>query len=213
MAGLFGKLIAKAGRAEMGKQANNIRMIVGLGNPGSKYDGTRHNVGFDVVDAFCRQYGIELNKKKFGGIVGDGMVGDAKVLVVKPQQYMNLSGQVVATAAGFYRVPIDNIIVVTDDMALDPGRIRLRANGSAGGHNGLSDIKNKLGSQNFARLRVGIGRNEYIIASDYVLGRPTASEREHIAGAAEDCKKALYCWVNEGVDVAMNKYNVRKNEQ
>ncbi|MCF7954320.1 MAG: aminoacyl-tRNA hydrolase, partial [Phycisphaerae bacterium] len=174
MAGFFKKLKAKAERKELSKDATDVVMIVGLGNPGNEYERTRHNVGFDVIDAFARQYGIEVRKKKFGGLVGDGMVGDKKVLLVKPQNYMNLSGQVVATAVGFYRLSIDNIIVVTDDMALEPGRIRLRAKGSAGGHNGLSDIKNKLGSQDYARLRVGIGRSEYIIARDYVLGRPTA---------------------------------------
>jgi PTH1 family peptidyl-tRNA hydrolase len=213
MAGLFKKLKAKAERKELGKDASEVRMIVGLGNPGKEYDGTRHNVGFDVVDAFCRQNGIEVKKKKFGGLVGDGMVGDVKVLVVKPQKYMNLSGQVVATAAGFYRLPIENIIVVTDDMALAPGRIRLRSKGSAGGHNGLSDIKNKLGSLDYARLRVGIGKSEYIIARDYVLGRPTAAEREPIADAVDSSKKALLCWVSDGIDSAMNKFNVRKNEE
>ena len=180
MAGFFSKLKAKAERKELSKDASDVVMIVGLGNPGKEYERTRHNVGFDVVDAFARQYGIEVKKKKFGGLVGDGMIGDTRVLVVKPQKYMNLSGQVVATAVGFYRLSIDNIIVVTDDMALEPGRIRLRAKGSAGGHNGLSDIKNKLGSQDYARLRVGIGRSEYIIARDYVLGRPTSDEKELI---------------------------------
>ena len=212
MAGFFKKLKAKAERKELSKDASDVVMIVGLGNPGKEYERTRHNVGFDVVDAFARQYGIEVKKKKFGGLVGDGMIGGKKVLLVKPQKYMNLSGQVVATAVGFYRLSIDKIIVVTDDMALEPGRIRLRAKGSAGGHNGLSDIKNKLGSQDYARLRVGIGRSEYIIARDYVLGRPTADEKELIDEAVKRSKEALFCWVNEGIEPAMNKYNVRKSE-
>jgi PTH1 family peptidyl-tRNA hydrolase len=212
MAGLFKKLQAKAERKELSKDASDVVMIVGLGNPGKEYERTRHNVGFEVVDAFARQYGIEVKKKKFGGLVGDGMVDGKKILLVKPQKYMNLSGQVVATAVGFYRLSIDNIIVVTDDMALEPGRIRLRAKGSAGGHNGLSDIKNKLGSQDYARLRVGIGRSEYIIARDYVLGRPTSDEKELIEAAVKRSKEALFCWVNEGIEPAMNKYNVRKSE-
>ena len=213
MAGLFSKLKAKAERKELVEDASDVLMIVGLGNPGKEYERTRHNVGFDVVDAFARQYGIEVKKKKFGGLVGDGMIGGKKVLLVKPQKYMNLSGQVVATAAGFYRLPIGNLIVVTDDMALDPGRIRLRGKGSAGGHNGLSDIKNKLGTQDYARLRIGIGKSEYIIARDYVLGRPTSDERVLIDEAVERTKQALFCWVNEGIDSAMNKYNVNNNEQ
>ena len=209
MAGFFKKLKAKAERKELSENASDVVMIVGLGNPGKEYERTRHNVGFDVVDAFARQYGIEVKKKKFGGLVGDGMIGGKKVLLLKPLKYMNLSGQVVVTAAGFYRLPIDNLIVVTDDMALEPGRIRLRAKGSAGGHNGLSDIANKLGSQDYARLRVGIGRSEYIIGRDYVLGRPTADEKELIDEAVARSKEALFCWVNEGIEPAMNKYNVR----
>jgi len=212
MAGFFKKLKAKAERKELAKDASDVLMIVGLGNPGKEYERTRHNVGFNVVDAFGRQYGIEVKKKKFGGLVGDGMIGGKKVLLVKPQKYMNLSGQVVATAVGFYRLSIDNIIVVTDDMALEPGRIRLRAKGSAGGHNGLSDINNKLGCQDYARLRVGIGRSEYIIARDYVLSKPTADEKELIDEAVRRSTEALVCWVNEGIAPAMNKYNVRKNE-
>ena len=212
MAGFFRKLKAKAERKELGRDTSDVLMIVGLGNPGKEYERTRHNIGFDVIDAFARQYGIEVKKKKFGGLVGDGMVGCKKVLLVKPQKYMNLSGQVVATAVGFYRLSIDNIIVVTDDMALEPGRIRLRSKGSAGGHNGLSDIKNKLASRDFARLRVGIGRNEYIAARDYVLGKPTSEEKELIDDAVKRAKEALFCWVNEGIEPAMNKYNVRKNE-
>ena len=213
MGGLFSKLKAKAERKELAGDGSDVLMIVGLGNPGKEYERTRHNVGFDVVDAFARQYGIEVKKKKFGGLVGDGMIGGKKVLLLKPQKYMNLSGQVVATAVGFYRLSIDNIIVVTDDMALEPGRIRLRAKGSAGGHNGLSDIKNKLGSQDYARLRIGIGKDEHIIARDYVLGRPKPDERVLIDEAVVRAKEALFCWVNEGIAPAMNKYNVNKNEQ
>jgi len=213
MAGLFGKLRANAKRKESDEESSETLMLVGLGNPGKDYDRTRHNVGFDVLDSFAAQHCIEIKKKKFGGLIGDGMIGGKKVLLVKPQKYMNLSGQVVATAAGFYQLPIENIIVVTDDMALEPGRIRLRAKGSAGGQKGLADIKNKLGTMEFARLRVGIGRSEYIAARDYVLGRPTSDERKLIDKAVDRSKEALYCWVNEGIDRAMNKYNVNDNEQ
>lgn len=187
----------------------DVRMIVGLGNPGHVYDRTRHNAGFDVIDAFSRTYGIEVKKKKFGGLIGDGMVCGQKVLLVKPQLFMNRSGQVVATAAGFYRLDLENLIVVTDDMALEPGRIRIRPKGSSGGHNGLSDISAKLGSQDYARLRVGIGKSERIIARDYVLGKPSPEEKDLIASAVEKSKKALECWISEGIDSAMNKFNVR----
>jgi PTH1 family peptidyl-tRNA hydrolase len=208
----FSRAAAVSSRSKVLESMAEARLIVGLGNPGTGYVGTRHNVGFDVIDAFCKRYGIEIRKKKFGGLFGEAVIGDMKILLLKPQEYMNLSGQAVATAAGFYRLPVENLIVVTDDMALEPGKIRIRQKGSAGGHNGLSNIKARLGTDEYARLRVGIGRSERIIARDYVLGRPSAGEREQIDKAVTRSIEALDCWVNEGVDRAMNKFNVNTNE-
>ena len=136
----------------------NMRMVVGLGNPGDKYIDTRHNTGFKVIDSLAQELGIDVKKRKFGSRFGGGEFADKKLILLKPWQFMNRSGQAVATAAGFYRLNIGDFIVVTDDMDLEPGRIRLRYKGSAGGHNGLEDIIQKLGTNVFARCRGGIGR-------------------------------------------------------
>ena len=190
-----------------------VKIIVGLGNCGREYDGTRHNAGFEVVDLLAERLGVEVKKKKFGGIIGEGFFDEGKVLLLKPQQYMNRSGQVVATVAGFYKVNNEDIIVVTDDMALEPGRIRLRAKGSAGGHNGLQDIISKMGGGEFARVRIGIGKSTVMPAKDYVLGRPSADDKEQIAGAVDRAKEAVVCWLQYGIDTAMNKYNMQVNKE
>ena len=155
---LVGRLIG-VGSLETEKGAS-MKLIVGLGNPGSKYDQTRHNVGFMVVDAFAERYGAKVRRKKFNALFEEISVEATKILLLKPQQYMNRSGHAVATAAGFYKLDPVDILVVTDDMALEVGRIRLRAKGSAGGHNGLKDIIARLGTQDFPRLRVGIGEHK-----------------------------------------------------
>lgn len=194
------------GRIEASCEASQMRMIAGLGNPGSRYGGTRHNVGFAVLDCVARQLEAEIKKKKFGGLFGECVFGDKKLLLLKPMQYMNNSGQVVATAAGFYRLGRENLLVLTDDMALEPGRIRIRAKGSAGGHNGLGDIIARLGSEEFARLRVGIGGGAGM-GADYVLSRPPEAEAEVLCEAIERAAQAVLCWVEEGIDSAMNKFN------
>jgi len=185
----------------------DVKLIVGLGNPGKEYEGTRHNVGFEVLDRLSSSLNIEVKKKKFGGLIGEGAFGDSKVLLVKPQEYMNLSGQCVATVAGFYKVNREDIMVLTDDLALEPGCIRLRQKGSAGGHNGLQDIIDKLGDDVFARVRIGIGKSERIPTKTYVLGRPSLADRTLIKRAQERAKESVICWMREGIDSAMNKYN------
>jgi len=196
-------------RAEACGDVTGMKMIVGLGNPGAKYAGTRHNAGFDVVDGLARQLGVEVKKKKFGGLFCQCGLAEKTLILLKPQQYMNRSGQVVATAYGFYRLGLEDVIVVTDDMALEPGRIRIRAKGSSGGHNGLGDIIARLGSNEFARLRVGIGQNAEQDAANYVLGKPAKQERQLIAEAVEMAQQAVTCWVIEGAEAAMNKFNIR----
>jgi len=193
--------------AEFGEKVA-MKMIIGLGNPGAEYSGTRHNVGFDVIDGLADRLGVKIKKQKFGALTGECVFGESKLMLLKPQSYMNRSGQVLATARGFYKLAIENVIVITDDMALEPGRIRIRAKGSAGGHNGLADIIARLGTNEFARLRIGIGSSGRQVSKDYVLTKPGAEDRELIGKAAERAKEAVLFWAREGIDAAMNKFNV-----
>lgn len=186
-----------------------VKMIVGLGNPGEEYIGTRHNVGFTVIDSLSKQLKVDLKKRKFGAAFGQSEFEDKKLILLKPQQYMNCSGQVVATAAGFYKLSPNDLLVVTDDMALEPGRIRIRARGSAGGHNGLADIIEKLGSCEFGRLRIGIGRDVNETAHNYVLDKPTDRDRPLIEAAIVKAQQAVICWVRYGVEAAMNEFNAK----
>jgi PTH1 family peptidyl-tRNA hydrolase len=182
-------------------------MVVGLGNPGKEYTGTRHNVGFAVIDALAKALNLEVKQRKFGARFGEGEFDNDKLILLKPGQFMNRSGQAVATAVGFYKLPIENFLVVTDDMALDVGRLRLRAKGSAGGHNGLNDIIQKLGTEGFARLRVGIGSAGQQQAHDYVLGRFDEQERPLIEATTIKARDAVMCWLKQGIETAMNEYN------
>ena len=189
----------------------DMKMIVGLGNPGDKYVDTRHNTGFMVIDSLARDLAIEVKKRKFGARFGSGEFADKKLILLKPWQFMNRSGQAVATAAGFYKLDVNDLLVVTDDMDLDPGRIRIRTKGSAGGHNGLADITEKLGTNEFARCRIGIGRSGQQDAVDYVLDRPAGDQKPLLAEAIERARDAVFCWIEHGVETAMNEFN-RINE-
>ena len=193
------------------KKGASMKLIAGLGNPGSKYDDTRHNVGFRVVDALAERFGEKVRRKKFNALTEEVHAEDTKLLLMKPQDYMNRSGHAVATAAGFYKLGPADVLVVTDDMALDVGRLRIRAKGSAGGHNGLKDIIARFGSDDFARLRVGIGDSGRMDAADYVLSRFSAEERAIVDNAVQTAVDAICCWLRDGVDVAMTRYNA-KNE-
>lgn len=190
-----------------------VRMIVGLGNPGTEYCGTRHNAGFEVVDSLAGKLGIEGWKKKFGALFAQGEFDGIGLMLIKPQSYMNRSGQAVATAAGFYKLGLENIVVVTDDLALEPGRIRFRVKGSSGGHNGLKDIIAKLGSEDFARLRIGIGQNDREAAESYVLKKPTAEDRELIGQAVDKAAQAVMCWIEEGAGETMNRFNMQQTNE
>lgn len=192
-----------------------MKMVVGLGNPGERYIDTRHNIGFKVVDLLAKALGINVRKRSFGARLGSGEVKDKKLILLKPWRFMNRSGQVVADAVAFYKLPLDDLLVVTDDMALGPGRIRIRARGSAGGHNGLADIIDKLGDDQFARLRVGIGRSDRPQAVDYVLSAPQSDQKLLLEKTIDRAKDAVLCWMEFGVETVMNKFNspVPANEQ
>ena len=184
-----------------------IKMVVGLGNPGDEYVDTRHNAGFRVIDLLSCALKIDVRKKKFGACFGQGEFADKKLILLKPWRFMNRSGQVVATAVGFYKLQLDDLLVVTDDLALPPGRIRIRAKGSAGGHNGLADIIEKLGTNEFGRLRVGIGQSSEEEAVKYVLDKPTEQEKPLLDEAVERAREAALCWVEYGIEASMNKFN------
>jgi PTH1 family peptidyl-tRNA hydrolase len=186
---------------------DDMRMIVGLGNPGDEYADTRHNTGFKVIDSLAETVGIKVRRRKFGARFESGEFAGKKLILLKPWQFMNRSGQAVATAAGFYKINIRQLMVVTDDMDLGPGRIRLRYKGSAGGHNGLADIIQKLGTNEFARCRVGIGRRAEADTIGYVLDKPHEDEEPLLTAAIERARNAILCWIEYGIETAMNKYN------
>jgi PTH1 family peptidyl-tRNA hydrolase len=206
---LFGRLM-DAGSLET-KEDASMKLIAGLGNPGNEYEGTRHNVGFMVLDALAGHFGTKIRQKKFNALAEEVYADGGKLLLMKPQQYMNRSGHAIVTAAGYYKLASTEVLVVTDDMALDVGRIRLRAKGSAGGHNGLKDIISRLGSDNFPRLRVGIGSSGQIDSADYVLSRFSADERATIEKAVQTSVNAVLCWLRDGIDIAMTHYNAKND--
>ena len=186
------------------------KMVVGLGNPGQEYVDTRHNAGFRVIDSVAEALCIETREKKLGARLGWGEFGGRKLILVKPWLFMNRSGQVVATAVGFYKVLLSDLLVITDDMAFEPGRIRIRAKGSAGGHRGLADVMEKLGTEEIGRLRIGIGESAKEAAYDYVLNKPNEEERLLLDKAIVRATEAVLCWVEDGIDVAMNRFNCEK---
>ena len=186
---------------------DEIRLIAGLGNTGKEYEGTRHNVGFEVIDLLASRLKVELHKEKFGASFGRAEFEGKKLILLKPLLFMNNSGQVVATAVNFYKLDTSEILVITDDMALEPGMIRLRAGGSAGGHNGLIDIIEKLGTEKFSRLRIGIGSRGQATGRDYVLSKPAEAEKKLIDTAVVEAAEAVLLWIKEGIEAAMSKFN------
>lgn len=185
-------------------------LIAGLGNPGKEYDGSRHNVGFEVADRLIDAYRIDGPTRFRKSLVGKGRIGDAKVIVMKPLTYMNLSGEAVREALDYYKIDAPtHLIVISDDIDLAPGQLRLRAKGSAGGHNGLKNIMQHVGDGNFMRVRVGVGAKpnpEYNLA-DHVLGHPTGEDRRKIDEAMDRAAEAVSCILEEGIQKAMNRYN------
>ena len=184
-------------------------LLVCLGNPGIKYKDTRHNVGFHAADAMENREHFRVDKLKFKALTGTCTLGGEKVLVMKPQTMMNLSGQAVQQAANFYKIPPEHIIVVFDDISLPVGKLRVRPSGSAGGHNGIKDIIAKLGSQNFPRVKIGVGEKpnpQYDLAA-WVLGHPTQSEWKTIEETILRGLDAAECIITHGADQAMSRYN------
>lgn len=190
----------------------DMKVIVGLGNPGTKYAGTRHNIGFDTVTALADKYSIKLKDKKFNGLIGEGFIEGEKVMLVQPQTYMNLSGECVGLIAGFYKLDAEDIIVICDDINLDTGRLRIRAKGSAGGHNGLKNIIAHLGTEAFPRIRIGVGeKTEGWDLADYVLARFSGEDEATMRKAIKNAVGAIETWISYDIGKAMNLYNVNPN--
>jgi len=186
-----------------------MKLIVGLGNPGNKYADTRHNVGFMVIDYLSHVLGIKVETLKFKSIIGEGLVGTEKVILAKPQTYMNLSGEAVFDIFQWYKMDVEDILVVYDDMDLPLGRLRLRMKGSAGGHNGMKSIIYLLGSDAFPRLRIGIGRptNLRMETVDYVLGKFSKEEYPLVEDAVKKAGEAVDIFLKDGIEKAMNQVN------
>lgn len=184
-------------------------LLVGLGNPGDQYENTRHNVGFMVADELAERHNIPVQRLKFRALTNTVTVGDRKVLLMKPVTYMNLSGEAVHEAAAFYKIPPEHILVISDEVALAPGKLRVRRSGSAGGHNGLKNIIAHLGTDQFPRIRLGVGQKphpDYDMA-DWVLGKFQGEDKKAVEAAVKKAADAAECLIREGVDKAMNQYN------
>lgn len=186
-------------------------LIAGLGNPTKKYEGTRHNVGFETVDILASDCGIEVREKKHRALCGKGVIGGARVILAKPQTFMNLSGESIRQIADFYQIPPENIIVICDDINLPCGQLRIREHGSAGGHNGLKNIILHLGSQDFMRVRIGVGEKpEGWELADYVLSRVGSEDRKILNEAEKDAAEAVKLMAAGETAKAMNHYNIKK---
>ena len=188
-------------------------IIAGLGNPTKTYEGTRHNIGFDMIDAIADKYNIDVTTKKHKALTGKGRIDGVPVILAKPQTYMNLSGESIRDIADFYKIPAENIIIIYDDISLEVGQLRIRKKGSAGGHNGIKNIIAHLGTQEFPRIKVGIGsKPEGWDLADYVLSKYSKAERECLRDAQQDVAVAAALMVHDDVDGAMNQYNGKKRD-
>lgn len=183
-------------------------LIVGLGNPGGKYAGNRHNVGFMLIDLLAKSLGADANKAKFKGLYGEARLDGQKLILLKPQTYMNASGESVRAFKDFYGIDDENIIVIADDIDIDFGRVRVRKKGSAGGHNGLKSIINHIGSQDFPRIKIGVNKKpDYMDLADFVLSNFTDSEKKVLEKELDLAKEAVLQIVSRDVDYAMNNIN------
>lgn len=187
-------------------------LIVGLGNPGSKYANTRHNVGWMAIDRLADDLGVSVDRNKFHALTAQAVLGGEKVLLMKPMTYMNNSGEAVEDAASFYKIPPENIIVISDDISLNPGKMRIRRSGSAGGHNGLKSIIQCVGSDAFPRIRIGIGSKPHpeMDLADFVLSRFSEEETKALQEPLENAGKAAELILKGDVQEAMNRYNRTK---
>ncbi len=187
-----------------------MHIITGLGNPGRKYENTRHNLGFITVDRLAEEHGISVTKSKHKALIGEGRISGQKVLLVKPQTFMNLSGEAVRAVMDYYKEPVENLLVIYDDADIPAGAVRIRKKGGAGTHNGMRSVVSCLGDDGFARIRIGIGTQDDRDIVDHVLGGFTREEADVMREAVLTAVSAVECMLSEGIDIAMNEYNTRK---
>lgn len=190
-------------------------LIVGLGNPGQQYAHTRHNAGFDALSVLAEKLNVSITRRKDEALIGDCFIGGQKTLLCMPQTYMNLSGHAVSALLQYFRIPMENLIVIYDDIDLAPGTVRIRKNGSAGTHNGMRSIVEQLGSEQFARVRIGVGdRPKGADLAAWVLGHVAdEEERKLLEESFQQAALAVECFVKEGVEAAMCKYNTKKQKK
>lgn len=189
-------------------------LIVGLGNPGKEYEGTRHNIGFEFIDCLANKYNIDISRKKFKGVFGEGFINGTKVILLKPTTYMNLSGESIKEVIEFYKLNNDEVIVIYDDISLEVGKLRIREKGSAGGHNGIKSIIAHLGNEVFPRVKIGVGQPKGDLVS-HVLGKFSDVENKDLIKVIEASISAVEIMIKDGTKEAMNKMNgfkIEKNE-
>ena len=184
-----------------------MKLIVGLGNPGKEYENTRHNIGYITLEKCSKKYNFEFNKNKFTGSYGETIINDEKYLFLLPEKYMNLSGEVVRDYVNYFKIDIDDILIISDDLDMETGKVKLKPNGSSGGHNGLKNIELHLGTSNYKRLKIGIANNKYMDTKDYVLGRFSKEEMELIDQATDKAVDAIKEFSMISYDRLMSKYN------
>ncbi len=191
------------------KGMNKMKLFVGLGNPGKQYEQTRHNIGFMVVEQLAKKNDVSLDKAKFNGLFGSGVIHSEKVILCKPLTYMNISGECIRPLVDYYQIETNDIYVIYDDLDLPFGKLRLREKGSAGGHNGMKSLIHHLGTQQFNRIRIGIGRSKFQGVSDHVLSKFNEEENTHIQEAIQHSVSACEEAVNSPFIQIMNKFNVK----
>lgn len=192
-----------------GRKSTESWLIVGLGNPGKQYERTRHNCGFMAIDLLAKNLGCKIDKGKFQGLYGQITYHGTKLFLLKPQTFMNLSGRSILQLSAYYNIPPQRIIVLFDDISLEPGRLRIRADGSAGGHNGIKSIIQELGSQDFPRVKIGVGAKSHPDQdlADWVLSGFTSTEEKALSAALEKAGEAALCILENGTAEAANRYN------
>ena len=186
-----------------------MRLIVGLGNPGKEYENTRHNIGFNVINRYLEKNSLKLDNDKFNGLFTKTSINDEDVILLEPQTFMNLSGDSVRKVMDFYKINVDDILVIQDDLDMEVGKIKLKEKSSSGGHNGIKDIEQKLGTNNFKRLKVGISNDKTRDTKDYVLGKFSKEEKEILDKSYDICLNIIDDFFKMNFDLLMGKYNKR----